>query len=414
MNFRFVSLAVLLALGLVGYAHTGFAKDVSSLAGVYSSAHPITVNGVKVQTNGYIEIDHTGRITAFEQQGEGPASIGSGCYLLAAGSATNAGLQGRILTLGVSPRGETAYQTLAGDYDTFGILAEPASSGSMRWFFHWGPKNSTVTINGSRNVVNSSNDASYSISGPALASPTPDQLRSMICHADNGPEAVVAGRAVAGRAQEASKPSERDVKAAKLLQDGSLLAASRKPTEAIEDFDKVIAIYEEAYRDEKAKLYSARSMPEGLLYMLEASKANTPAKVVSGNWAYAYYTKAYALVELRQLPEAKTSLQRAIELAPHNSQFLSELGGIYQIEKNWPNAMKTFLAAEKQTEFSPPELKNAELSRAWRGQAYVYVEQNQLDEAEKLYRKCLELNASDKKALNELRFIQAQRAKQNH
>lgn len=63
-------------------------------------------------------------------------------------------------------------------------------------------------------------------------------------------------------------------------------------------------------------------------------------------------------------------------------------------------------------EFSPPQLKNADLSRAWRGQAYVFVEQGQLDEAEKLYRKCLDLNAADARALNELRFIQVQRAKQ--
>lgn len=171
---------------LVGIASASVMPSISRPlpSGVYSSAHPITINGVKVQTNGYIEIDHAGRITAFEQEGEGSTSIGSGCYLLAAGTATNAGLQGRILTLGVSPRGDTAYQTRAGDYDTFGILVEPAANGGMRWFFHWGGPNSTVTLNGSRNVANSSNRSSYSISGPALASPTPDQLRSMLCRAD--------------------------------------------------------------------------------------------------------------------------------------------------------------------------------------------------------------------------------------
>ncbi|MBC8732185.1 TonB C-terminal domain-containing protein [Paraburkholderia sp. UCT2] len=52
----------------------------------------------------------------------------------------------------------------------------------MQWFFHWGRANSTVTINGSKNIVNSVKQSSYSISGPALASPTPAQLRSMLCH----------------------------------------------------------------------------------------------------------------------------------------------------------------------------------------------------------------------------------------
>lgn len=206
MNFRFVPLAPILALGLAGCAHTGFANDVSSLAGVYSSAHPVTINGVKLQTNGYVVIDRTGHITAFEQQGEGPASVGSGCYLPATGTATNAGLQGRLLTPGVSPRGDAVYQTLAGDYDTFGILAEQGSDGNVRWFFHSGPRNNTVTINGNRNVVNASNHTSYSISGPALSSPTPDQLRSMICHAENEPDSVAARGTAAPQASTISVP----------------------------------------------------------------------------------------------------------------------------------------------------------------------------------------------------------------
>jgi TonB family protein len=185
MESRYISVIPFLALVLAGYAQTGSCADnVSSLAGVYSSAHPITIDGVKVPTNGYVEIDRNGQITAFEQDDEGPASAGSGCYRLAAGTATNAGLQGRILTPGVSPRGDSVYQTLAGDGDTFGILVEPGASGEMQWFFHWGRANSTVTINGSKNVVNSVQQSSYSISGPALASPTPAQLRSMLCHTD--------------------------------------------------------------------------------------------------------------------------------------------------------------------------------------------------------------------------------------
>jgi TonB family protein len=185
MEFRYFSILPFLALGLAGYAQTGnCANNVSSLAGVYSSAHPVTINGVKVPTNGYIEIDQSGQITAFEQDGEGPASVGSGCYRLATGTATNAGLQERILTPGVSPRGDAVYQTLAGDGDTFGILVAPGASGDMQWFFHWSHGNSTVTVNGTKNVVNSTKQLSYSISGPALASPTPEQLRNMLCHTD--------------------------------------------------------------------------------------------------------------------------------------------------------------------------------------------------------------------------------------
>jgi TonB family protein len=185
MNPRYLSAIPLLTLWLAGCAHPGdYANSVSSLAGVYSSAHPIEINGVRTLTNGYIEIDRDGRMSAFEQDAEGADSDGGTCFRLAVGTETNAGLQSRILTRGVSPRGDPVYQTRAGDNDTFGILIEPAASGNIQWFFHSGSKNSTVTVNGSRNVVNSTKQSSYSISGPALATPTPAQLRDMLCHSD--------------------------------------------------------------------------------------------------------------------------------------------------------------------------------------------------------------------------------------
>ncbi|QWQ12037.1 tetratricopeptide repeat protein [Ralstonia pseudosolanacearum] len=213
-------------------------------------------------------------------------------------------------------------------------------------------------------------------------------------------------------AQATGQPSEREANVDRLLKEGIQLARSGRQAEAVDDFDKAAAIYEDAYHDEKARMYSARSRPEALLYTLEAANAKIAAKVVSGNWAYAYYLKGYVLVEMRRLDEAKAALQRAMALSPHNAQFLTELGGIYQREKDWPMAMQTFRAAEAQArEFSPPERKNTELARAWRGQAYVHVELNQLDEAEALYRKCLKLDANDTRAQNELRFVQGQRAK---
>ncbi|WP_322012152.1 energy transducer TonB [Paraburkholderia sp. J12] len=183
MKIRYTAFVPVLALGLASYAPVGHcSSDIASLAGVYSSAHPVTIDGVRTLTHGYVEIDRDGRITAFEQDGEGPGSIGSGCYRMADGTATNAGLQQRILTPGVSPRGDAVYQTLAGESDTFGILVKPGTNGAMQWFFHWGAANSTVTINGNTNVVSSQQGASYSISGPALATPTPEQLRGMLCH----------------------------------------------------------------------------------------------------------------------------------------------------------------------------------------------------------------------------------------
>ncbi|WP_439892923.1 tetratricopeptide repeat protein (plasmid) [Ralstonia sp. 25C] len=213
-------------------------------------------------------------------------------------------------------------------------------------------------------------------------------------------------------AQNPSSINPDDARNAQLVQEGAQLAKAHRPAEAIDTFDKVTGFYESAYRNETGRLYSARTQPEALMYLLEAANAKTSAKIVSSNWAYAYYLKAYAMIELNRMDEAKVTLQRAIDMSPHNAQFRTEMGGVYQREKNWPMAITSFETAERDArEFSAPNIKNTELARAWRGLAYVYVEQNRLDEAEALYRKCLELDANDTRAASELRYLQAQRAK---
>jgi len=198
-----------------------------------------------------------------------------------------------------------------------------------------------------------------------------------------------------------------------MIQDGARLAATGKPREAIEYFDKVAATYEEKYRDSPTRVRCARWSVESLMYLAEAANEQKNTTVLSANWAYAYYLKAYALQELGRLPEAKALLERAITLSPRNAQFLSELGSVYQREKNWPMGLQTYKTAESSArEFSPPNTKDAELAAAWRGIAYILVEQNQLDDAEKLYRQCLELNKNDTKASNELRYVLGLKAKQ--
>lgn len=211
-----------------------------------------------------------------------------------------------------------------------------------------------------------------------------------------------------------SSVSDNDKAADQALTEGTQLVQSRKSAEAIQQFDKVIASYEERFKDEKTRFFCARSPVESLMYLVEAGRAKTDAKVVSANWAYGYYLKAYALLELGRISEAKSNLERALALSPRNSQFLSELGNLYQRERDWPQALKTFQLAEVAAkEFSPPSSKNSELSRAWRGIGFVYVEQNRLDDAEKIYLQCLEFDKNDTRAANELRYVRNLKAKQS-
>ncbi len=213
-----------------------------------------------------------------------------------------------------------------------------------------------------------------------------------------------------------AQPTEdvQEAKAAQSIADGVRLLRSGKPNEAIPIFSQLAADYEIRFNDGNTRYFSARNQVETLLYLATAANEKTGnASVVTPNWAYSYYLTAYALAELGRIPEAKASLDRALKLSPRNSQFLSELGNLYQREKNWQSALQAFQRAESAArETSPEHARNLELSRAWRGIGYVYVEQGRLDDAERIYRQCLELNRNDTAASKELLYVQALRDKQ--
>lgn len=204
-----------------------------------------------------------------------------------------------------------------------------------------------------------------------------------------------------------------DARAVALLADGQRLLAQKNATESIPYFDKVIAIYQAKHANKKVKYLSARDRAESLYYLLQAAAEDSRRKTVvtSSNWPDAHYLKGYALIELGRYAEAATELDRAVTLSPQNSLYLSERGALYQMEKDWAQALKSFELAVSAAEFSPSDKKNAELGRAWRGLAYTYVELEQIDDAEAVLQKCIELDPNDQKARRELDYIGSLRVK---
>lgn len=213
--------------------------------------------------------------------------------------------------------------------------------------------------------------------------------------------------AAAARAAEAEQQQHVDA-AARLLQQG-------KPAEAIDGIDKVIAHFE-AQRKEKTDLaYCARSPAESLAYLLQAAKDKTPASVYGPAWCDAYFLRGYALVELGRTAEARAALERAVRLAPREAHYRSELAELYARDKNWNDALAAFDASAKVAEESvDKERRNAELGRALRGKGFALVELGRLDEAEAMYRRCLEIDPADRKATNELRYVQQRRQSAQH
>ena len=204
---------------------------------------------------------------------------------------------------------------------------------------------------------------------------------------------------------------DKDPQNANLLQDARSLIESNKPETAIEQCDKVITAFKARYESGKQKIYCARTSAESLGYLMKAAGDKTNAIVLSSTWANAYFMKAYALQDLHHIAEANASVKLALELSPFNSQYLSELGEIYQIEKNWPEAKQQFESAEDNAKLSPKEAQATELGRARRGLAYVFVELGQLDEAEKKYQQCLAADPNDRRAKKELEYVRGLRAK---
>ena len=223
---------------------------------------------------------------------------------------------------------------------------------------------------------------------------------------------------------------DKDPGLPKLLEEARALIDRKQPQAGIEKCEKVIAAFKAHYGNSKEKVYCARSSAETLGYLLLAAaemdkgkfeKGKKNAIVLSSTWASAYFLKGYALQELGRMflfcsiasrvAEAKSTLKLALELSPWSSLYLSELGSVYKLEKNWREAKKTFETAEEHAGLSPDDLKAAELGLARRGLGYVLVELGQLDEAEKKYQQCLKENPNDTKAAAELEYVRGLKAK---
>lgn len=228
--------------------------------------------------------------------------------------------------------------------------------------------------------------------------------------------------ALTGIAAAPNVEPDKDENIAQLLQEAQTLLTDHKPSEALEKCDAVIKKFLDYYLIPDAqRVYCARSQPEVLFYLLKnsadadrgtATAADAKgAKVLSSTWSDAYFMKAYALIELRRVDDAKTAIGKALELSPVNARYLCELGMVHQLEKNWEESSKQYTAALKNVEFSPEASKAIDLGRARRGLAYNHIELGKLDEAEKLYLQCLESDPADARAAKELEYVRSLKAK---
>jgi tetratricopeptide (TPR) repeat protein len=204
-------------------------------------------------------------------------------------------------------------------------------------------------------------------------------------------------------------PRDNDAMQMQILKTGVQLVKEHRPAEAIQNyFDKVIASYEATYPPDGKTVYCARSAPESLSYLAQSAKDNKSSVVIGPVWCDAYFLRAYGLIDLGRYAEARQSLEKAIGMSPGNAHYVSELASLYRLEKNWKEALANYeTAAQLARDFSPPESRVIELGEALRGKGYVLVELGRLDDAEAIYKQCLEINPADKVAIGELGYVQS-------
>jgi tetratricopeptide (TPR) repeat protein len=194
------------------------------------------------------------------------------------------------------------------------------------------------------------------------------------------------------------------------------LMKAGKSQEALALADAVIGSYEDRYRRNKVRVFSARSPLEATAYLNEVGtapgKQPEEAGVYGPAWGDAYYLKGYLLIDLRRYDDARKALEAAVALAPRNAAYRTELGQLLLKTKAFDEAAKNFKQAEVDArELAPASVRKREINGALRGQAFVLVEKKDLDGAEKLYKECVKQDPDDRVALAELRYIDQLRAK---
>lgn len=210
----------------------------------------------------------------------------------------------------------------------------------------------------------------------------------------------------------AENPDDTRLEQQRLLSAGAEQLSQRAPGKAINDyFNGVLEYCDKEQEKTDQQIYAARSSDEALFYLLGAAAESKAARVDDPLCADAHYLKGYALIEIGNIDFAQEQIEMALAMSPANARYLSELAHIHQYHHQWSKAMDIFEKAEGYAEtFTPEDLRSTELSRAKRGVGFSLIELGRLDEAEKKFRECLEINKDDKSAIRELKYIEKLRA----
>jgi len=224
--------------------------------------------------------------------------------------------------------------------------------------------------------------------------------------------ALLAAAPAAPSAQPAPAPAAAAASAdSQAIDRAADLIGAGKPAEAVTLLDAMIAEQDKRLKGETRQVYCARSPVESLSYTVHAARERKAAIVLPQEPCYALFLKGFALIDLNRGDEAKAWLERAVAMAPSNAHFLGELAEWYKVRKDYKAARALFQRAVDSADLSPDNRKTFDKARGLRGLGYILIEEGKLDEAETLYRQCLQLDPADERSKKQLDYIAEHRGK---
>ncbi|MEN0036997.1 MAG: hypothetical protein AAGC78_08010 [Cellvibrio sp.] len=213
-------------------------------------------------------------------------------------------------------------------------------------------------------------------------------------------------------ANKATQTYNKDYKAH--AQQGLQYMQSGFVNEAAIELDEAIKQCENKYLINGKKIYTSRTTAESLMYSVLSTNKNEAAEVGDIVCSDAYYLRGSIALNTGRIRDAEFLLKKAVGMGPMNAMYLSALGHIYQVRRDWNQAVYYFTQAEEAAPtYSPDVLKASEFVRAKQGIGFNLIQLGKLNEAEEKYKECLALNSGDKRAKDELEYINIIRGKRN-
>ena len=213
-----------------------------------------------------------------------------------------------------------------------------------------------------------------------------------------------------------------DPEAMQLLMVAEQLAGTGQCARAIpEAIEPALAIFERQHRGHTTPPRASRIVNGGSVTSIDATPEGSDAAPTAGpEWSDALYLHAFCLVDAGRVAEAGPVLERALSIIPNDVVYACELGHVRHAESRWEDAMQLFRSAYENAEALQTSGANQGAllfgqaldwwaRRSLRGIGYSLYELGRLEEAEIGYRRVLEIDPNDERALGELQLIASRR-----